>query len=272
MARAEAVTLPWRVSWPRLQPRAWLVRAAPTRRSLAVGLGMLAFALGGYMLARESSLFAISRIEVQGGSPEIDRQVDHALASLVGTPLVGLDGSAVLRKVDALPTVVRASYDRAFPHTLRLTVLPERAAAVLRRGPDSWLVSLRGRVIEHLGSGAEPGLPRVWVSARTPVRTGAELSGGGAAVAARAVGLAGPFGARVATASFTDGALVFHLRSGLEVLLGSGGDIRLKVAVAERTLAAVPSGSTFLDVSVPGRPVSGTGSPAIGTAKSSSGG
>jgi len=233
---------------------------------------MLAFALGGYMLARESSLFAISRIEVQGGSPEIDRQVDHALASLVGTPLVGLDGSAVLRKVDALPTVVRASYDRAFPHTLRLTVLPERAAAVLRRGPDSWLVSLRGRVIEHLGSGAEPGLPRVWVSARTPVRTGAELSGGGAAVAARAVGLAGPFGARVATASFTDGALVFHLRSGLEVLLGSGGDIRLKVAVAERTLAAVPSGSTFLDVSVPGRPVSGTGSPAIGTAKSSSGG
>jgi hypothetical protein len=34
--------------------------------------------------------------------------------------------------------------------------------------------------------------------------------------------------------------------------------------VAEQTLAAVPSGSTFLDVSVPGRPVSGTGSPAIG--------
>jgi hypothetical protein len=31
--------------------------------------------------------------------------------------------------------------------------------------------------------------------------------------------------------------LVFHLHSGLEVLLGTGGDVRLKVAVAERALA-----------------------------------
>jgi len=61
--------LPRRPSLPQLHPRAWLARFAPTRRSLAVGLGLLALALGGYLIARETSMFAIDRIEVKGASP-----------------------------------------------------------------------------------------------------------------------------------------------------------------------------------------------------------
>lgn len=263
MTRADAAALPWRIRRPQLELRARLVRLAPTRRSLAIGLGILAFALGGYMLARETPLFALGRIEVEGGPPQVARQVREALASIVGTPLVGLDGQAVLQRVDALPTVVRASYDRSFPHTLRITVVPERPAAVLRRGPDSWLVSANGRVMERLPSGASQSLPRIWVPGQTPVQLGARLATDGAALAARAVGLAGLFASRVGTVSYGDGALVFHLRSGLQLLLGTAGDIRLKVAVAARALALVPSGSTFLDVSVPGRAVSGTGVPAL---------
>jgi len=259
--RAAGVALPRRVRLPQVDPRAWLARLAPTRRSLAVGFGILAFALGAYLLARETSLFAIGRIEVSGGSPQVNRQVRLALAPLVGTSLVGLDGTDVLRRIEALPTVVRAGYDRAFPHTLRIAVVPERPSAVLRRGPASWLVSIRGRVMGHLPAAAAPGLPRIWVSGNTPVRLGQELATGGAAVAARAVGLAGSFAARVTTASYMHRVLVFHLRSGLELVLGNGRDVRLKVAVAARALALVPSGSTFLDVSVPGRPVSGTGLP-----------
>lgn len=234
---------------------------APTRRSLAVGLGVLVLALGGYLLARESSLFAIDRIEIDGASPVVAGEVRRALGSFVGRPLVGLDGSSVIRRVDALPTVVRASYDRSFPHTLRITVVPERPAAVLRRGPESWLVSTRGRVMERLPSPALPGLPRIWLATRTSVQTGAELTISGTGTAARAAGLAGSFAARVASVSDTDGALVFHLRSGLELLLGGGTDVRLKLAVAARVLAVLPPGSTFLDVSSPGRPVSGIGSP-----------
>jgi len=261
--------LPTRLSLPQVHPRAWLARFAPTRRSLAVGFSLLAVALGAYLLARETALFAIDRIEVRGGSPRVARQVQSALASLVGRPLVGLDGSAVLARVDALPTVVSASYDRSFPHTLRIRVVPERPAAVLRRGPDSWLVSRHGRVMERLPATAVPRLPRIWISTRTPVRTGTELTAAGAASAARAgaasaaraAGLAGAFAARVDSASVTNGTLVFHLRSGLALLLGDGGDIKLKVAVAARVLAILPTGSTFLDVSSPGRPVSGIGSP-----------
>jgi hypothetical protein len=234
-------------------------RFAPSRRSVAIGFSILACALGGYLLARETSLFAVTRIEVNGGSPQVAAQVRGALAPLLGTSLVGLDGTAVLRRVDALPTVVRSSYDRAFPHTLRISVVPERPAAVLRSGRDSWLVSVRGRVMERLPSPAASKLPRIWVGAGTPVRVGAELPVAQGGAAAHAVGFAGAFAARVTSASYGDGALVFHLRSGVELLLGDRGAIKLKVAVAARTLALLPAGSTFLDVSVPGRPVAGVG-------------
>ena len=272
MARAEAAILPWRPSWPHMRPRAWLARIVPTRRSLAVGLGIVAFALFAYMLARETPLFAIDRIEVQGGSPRVAGQVRHALASLVGKPLVGLDGSAVVRSVEALPTVVSATYDRGFPHTLRVTVVPEHPAAVLRSGANSWLVSIRGRIIEPLSSGADPSLPRVWTTAHAALPVGSILDAREARVAVRAAGLAGTLAPRLATVTYTQEALVFHLRSGLQLLMGAATDVKLKVAVAERALAFVPSGSTYLDVSVPGRAVSGTGSPLMAVPQGSTGG
>ena len=263
ITRAENFALPWRPSRPEIHLRARLVRFTPTRRSLALGLGVLAVAFGGYAIARETPLFSIDRIEVHGGSRQVGRQVHMALASVVGKPLVGLDGSAVLQKVDALPAVVSASYDRDFPHTLRIFVVPERPAAVLRRGPDSWLISARGRVMERLRSTALPKLPRVWITTHTAVTTGAELTAAGAATAAHAAGLAGALRARVNSVTYTGGTLVFHLRTGLELLLGDAGNIKLKVAVATRALTILPSGSTYLDVSIPGRPVSGYGSPLL---------
>jgi cell division protein FtsQ len=246
------------------------MRIVPTRRSLAVGLGIAAFALCAYLVARETPLFAIDRIEVQGGSPRVDSQVRHALGSFVGRPLVGLDGGAVMARVDALSTVVRASYDRAFPHTLRVTIVPERPAAVLRAGAASWLVSIRGRVMGSLPAQADSALPRVWVSGHAAIRAGAMLALARARVEVRTLGLAGSFAPRIATATYIAGSLVFHLRSGLELLLGPPRDVKLKVAVAARALAIVPSGSTFLDVSVPGRAVSGIGSPDLTTQQGSS--
>lgn len=243
-----------------MHPRAWLARIAPTRRSLAVGLGIVAFALFAYLLARETPLFAVDRIEVEGSSPRVAGQVRHALSSVLGSPLVGLDGSAVVRRAEALPTVVSAGYDRSFPHTLRVTVVPERPAAVLRSGASSWLVSIRGRIMGRLALRADPSLPRVWVPAHTAVLVGSTLGSATTRVAVRAAGLAGTLAPRIAVATYSGGRLVFRLRSGLQVMLGAPTDVKLKVAVAQRALTFVPSGSTYLDVSLAGRAVSGTGS------------
>jgi cell division protein FtsQ len=272
IARVDTLAPTLQNVWPGFHPRRWLARVAPTRRSFAIGLAILAFAFGGYLLARETSLFAIDTIQVQGGSGTVARQVREALAPFAGKPLVGLDGAEVIARIDALPTVVSARYDRDFPHTLRVAVVPERPAAVLRRGPDSWLVSTRGRVMERLASTAVPRLPRIWISTKTQVRTGGQVVGAGAAAVARAAGFAGAFAPRIVSASFTNGTLVFRLRSGVELLLGGASDVKLKLAVAERVLTMLPAGSTFLDVSIPGRPVSGTGSPSASTPRTSSGG
>ncbi len=225
-----------------------------------VGLGIVAVAVGAYAVARETSVLAIRAVDVHGGSPAVDAQVRQALAPLVGTSLVGLDGAAVVRRVEALPTVVRASYDRSFPHTLRVTVLPERPAAVLRSGSAAWLVSVRGRVVGRLAPLADPRLPRIWLPASGSIRAGAELGPDQGGVAAQAVGHAGSFAGSVRAAAYANGSLVFELRSGVELRLGDASHLQLKLAVATRMLPLLPAGSTYLDVGVPGRAVSGTAS------------
>jgi len=235
-------------------------RFLPSRRSLAIGLGLLALAGGAYLGARETSLFAVGRIEVRGGSPAVRAQVRRELAPLLGTSLVDLDGAALERHVESLPTVVSVAYDREFPHTLRVTVVPEIPVAVLHRGRQTWLVSARGRVVVHVPRGTYPLLPRIWVPWRTPVASGASLGAEQGGTAARALALVRRFPARIATATLSHGELVFRLRSGLEVRFGDPTDIRLKLAIARRALYLLPSGTTYLDVSVPERPVTGSNS------------
>jgi cell division protein FtsQ len=226
----------------------------PSPRSLAVGLGIVVLGGGAYAIARETSAFAVRHLDVVGGSPLLRARVRHALAPLRGTSLLALDGSALERRVEALPWVVSASYDRAFPHTLRVTIVPEQPVAVLHRGRDTWLVSGRARVLARIPRGTRPLLTRIWVPTSATVAVGtflAPLEGGTAA-------LVGPFPVRIATAALVHGELTLDLRSGVQFRFGAPTDVRLKLAIARRALRALPSGSTYLDVSVPERPVAGS--------------
>jgi cell division protein FtsQ len=202
-------------------------------------------------------MFAVRRIEITGAPPTVVRQVDRALAPLVGTSLVALDGAGLERRIDALPSVVAARYDRSFPHTLRVSVEPERGVAVLRSGNSAWLVSARARVIARSARAAWPTLPRIWLPAATQIVPGAFLAPSAGGSAARALGFARGFPARIRFASSSEAGVVFQLASGLELRLGDPADARLKLAVARRALPLLPSGTTYLDVSLPGRPVAG---------------
>ena len=259
-ATAPAKTRTRRPAARRQRSHIWLklARFAPSRHSLAIGLGIVAVAAGGYAIARETPLFAIHRIDVTGGTAAVDAKVARALEPFAGKSLVGLDGAAVLRRADSLPTIVSTTYDRAFPNTLRVTIVPERAVAVLRGGTAAWVVSARGRIMRAMGAHGAPLLPRIWLAKATTGRVGeiVPLELGRATVGALAS--AGALASRVASASLTDGTLVFHLRSGLELVLGSPMNVALKAAVAAKVLAALPSGTALLDVSLPDRPVTST--------------
>ena len=241
---------------PRRLPDA--LALVPSGRSLLVGFALLLAAGGAYLGARQSSLFAIDTIEVQGASPPLAARVRASLAPLEGTSLLALSGAEVERRVSALPETLSVRHDRAFPHTLRVVVRPERPVAVLRKDAQAWLVSARGRVIETLPPDVLPGLPRIWLPQAVDISLGETLStdDGGRAVAAVApvVGRGFPDRVRLVRASASELTLV--LRSGLELRLGDGSDLRLKLAIARRILTTIIAPG-YVDVSVPERPVTG---------------
>lgn len=256
-ARAAVVPLPAR-------PKLDLVRFAPSARSLLVAFGVLGLAVGSYAVARGTPLFAMERIEVVGAPPQVARHVQKALRPLRGESLVAFRGSRLQDRIAALPDVASAHYDRAFPHTLRVFVVPEQPLAVVRRGAESWLVSARGRVIAPLERGDRAALPRIWVSGTVDLRLGRPLADAGALLATRALRLREARRLPVRSALVEQGEVTFVLRNGLELLLGREQGLRLRLAVAGRILpqlAPPTSGGTpYLDVRVPERPVAGTDS------------
>ena len=234
-------------------------RVVPSGHSLVVAFAIIAAAAGLYAGGRYTSAFSIERVEVYGVEGSSAARVRRALAPLVGTSLLALRMGEVESRLARLPEVEAVTYDRAFPHTLHVDVRPERPAAVLRTGGDSWLVSARARVIRRLARGAAPTLPRVWVARTESVTPGETLDAetGGRAARALAVLLGSRLSLPVRTVNAPADELTFVLRSGVEIRFGSTADLPLKLAVARRALPFVSGRGTYLDVSVPERPVSG---------------
>lgn len=234
----------------------------PSARALAAAVVLAAAGVGAYAAARATWVFEIRAVEVHGASSATARDVRSALAPLLGSSLLGLDGGALVERAEALPAVAEARYDRAFPHTLVVVVSEEVPAAVLRRGARAWLVAASGRVLRTLPAGRPAPLPRVWVSKRVAVAPGRPVANRVAAGAVAAVAHLPPgFPARVRDVRTGAEELTFKLASGLELRLGDGGEVALKLAIAARILPtlAAPSagGPTYLDVSVVERPVAG---------------
>ena len=233
-------------------------RLVPSGQSLLLAFAVLAIAVGAWFGARETSVFAVRRFDVSGAPPAVARQVQARLQGELGTSLLKLDVARATADLNELSTVVSTSLDRAFPHTLRIVVVPERGVAVVRQGADAWLVSARGRVMTPMELGKKPNLPRIWVKRGIPIELGGTLGGD----LAPAIAAVAPLGSvrlpPVATVRTGPDELSLALRSGLLLRLGEPDNIRLKLAIAARIVPLLDPETVYLDVSVPDRPVSGT--------------
>ncbi|HKP19571.1 MAG TPA: FtsQ-type POTRA domain-containing protein [Gaiellaceae bacterium] len=222
----------------------------------AATLALVGVAVGGYVAARQTALLALNRVEVQGAPPGVASEVRKTLSAYVGQSLVRFDAAEAARKLSTLADVASARFDRAFPHTLKVRVRLERPVAVLRQGPDGWLVSASARVLQKLDR-PYPSLPRIWVPRSVDVSVNSTLGGLGAqGVAALAPLRPLKVAAEVREVRPGDGALTLVLGSGTELRLGNAGDLRLKLAIA-KTLLPLAVGARYVDVSVPERPVAG---------------
>ena len=236
--------------------RRWL----PSARILLAAIGALALACGAYAVALETSVFAVHKLVIAGGSARVQQELRDALAPELGRSLLRVNGGDIDSRVEPLPDLVGVTFDRQFPHTLKIRVTAERPVLLLRRAQDTWLVSARGRVMRRLKTPRLSSLPRAWVPKGTAVSVGEMLKPDDGGLAAAALAPLSPrtFPSGVRFVRSTGSELTFVLASGLEIRLGGLGDLRLKLAIARRILQRVQADSTtagYLDVSVPERPV-----------------
>ena len=197
--------------------------------------------------------------QVVGERDPLEGRAQHELTGVEHEHALGLDLDEARRAVEALPTVAAVRFDRAYPHTLRVNVTPERPVAVVRQGATSFLVSARGRVVAKVDRGARGALARIWVPKTVTLAPGQLVEGDLRTAVGAVAPIAGStFPARVTSVTVEEAALTLRLRSGLELRLGEPVDADLKLAVAARLLPLLQPGARYLDVSVPERPVAGT--------------
>jgi cell division protein FtsQ len=221
-----------------------------------LALVLVGSGFGAYFGARETGVFSLDRIDVDGAPGATADRIRAALHPYLGESLVRFNRGAAERRLASVPEVADAHFDRDFPHTLKVRVRLERPVAVLRRGSDAWLVSSSARVLAHLKR-PYPRLPRIWLPASADVSVNATLAGVGAmGVAAVAPLRTLRLNVPVRQVVAGEGELTLVLGSGTRLRLGDTGDLRLKLAIARKILP-LTHGALYVDVSVPERPVAG---------------
>ena len=211
-----------------------------------------------YVAARETPVFAVRAIEVEGARPAVARRVEIALRPLEGKSLLELRADEVTRLATALPSVAGITYDRAFPNTLHVRVVTEQPVAVVRRGVEAWLVSRRGRVLVRIAQGTHRTLPRIWLRQPLTLSAGGTLAvGGGADEVLMLDALRGTrLEKRISSVREVGRQWIYMLRGGVELRVGTRAELPVKLEVARRIRERTPVFG-YLDVSVPERPVSG---------------
>lgn len=253
-AASVVVPLPRGVVGARLD----LVRFVPSGRSLLVTFGAVVAIGLAYWVACSTPVFAVRDVQIDGAPPALDREVAAATRDLVGRSLVSIDAGEVEGTLRALPAVAGVSVDRAFPRTLVIRIAPERPVAVIRRGTSAWLATGAGKVIREIAVGTQRGMPRLWIRRGATIRVGGQIPAGlvpatHALAEARGAGIA----SRVKGVRTTGEELTLVLRHGTEIRLGRTADVGMKLVIARKVLALVDRSTSYIDVSVPQRPVAG---------------
>ena len=259
MARQPALAL--------ARPRGLPALGEPRRRAVALGACIVALLGLLYLGARETPVFALRTVEVEGAPANVRQAVLQSLEEIRGTSLVALDGDAVVGRLEALPSVQSVTYDRAFPHTLRLVVAPEQPVAVVNQASNLWIVSVRGRVIGQTSAAEAPDLPRIRYLPDAPLAAGQFVSDEGTKTVLAALAEAPRrMPLPIHSARLEDGEVTLVLAGAGEtrplLLLGEPVDVGTKLRVAARVLRKLGyeerDALAYLDVTLPDRPVAST--------------
>jgi cell division protein FtsQ len=225
------------------------------RRAIAAAI-LLILLYAGYMFwFRNLSWFAIDDVTISGATTS-EQQIKQAVELAAGdmTTLHIKDGE-LRDAVARFPTVASVRAGTSFPHTLHVTITERLPVAWVQADGRQTAVSADGCLLTG-ASFDRHGLPRIDGAAAH----GARLDEDAAAQAAILGATPRPLRDRVASSSWDDehGGVVVDVDGGPEIRFGDGSRAQDKWTAAVTVLSSSERGSpSYLDVSVPDRPVSG---------------
>ena len=239
-----------------LPPRLWRL---PLRTKLALGTSFAVIGLCGWLVLRDSALFAVNDVAIVGLSadamPAVSEQLVAAARSQTTTDFSAGDVRAAVASY-SLISGIRASTH--FPHGVTLYVGEELPVARIEVGGTGIAVAADGRVI----TGFSPRAHLATVhSGRLPL--GGRTRDRFVLTALRVLNAApAPLFSRIAAVTRANGALTIYLHHGPRLIFGDGALAHAKWDAAAAVLAARSSrGASYIDLVLPWRPSAQVGDP-----------
>ena len=225
------------------------------RRLIAVGIVLVALYAGYMFWFRNLSWFSIDKVTVDGATTS-QRQIQTAVEQVAGDmTTLHLKDDQLRAAVARFPTVATVKADTSFPHELHVTITERLPVAVANVGGRRVAVSGDGYLLTGLS----------FDSKQLPTLSGAEATGPrldehSAEQTAILGATPSPLRDRLQRSGWDEdhGGIVIQLRGAPELRFGDGSRAEDKWKAAVAVLSSEERGSpSYLDVSVPDRPVSG---------------
>jgi cell division protein FtsQ len=226
------------------------------RRRLVAIAAIAMILLAGYLVfLRNSSLFAIDEVEVSGVTANQERISAALVRAAEDMTTLHVRDDDLRKAVAGFPTVATLTTNTDFPHGLKIEVTERRPVAVAQIEGEQTPVSADGYLLTGLEFDPKE-LPSLDAGASEESRLGTE--GGAQAAILGAAPEELRLRLKEATWDLDRGGVVVDLDGAPELRFGEGDRASDKWQAVVTVLADSDLGSPgYVDVSVPGRPVSG---------------
>lgn len=224
-------------------------------RLIALVMLLIALLAAYWFWLRDSSLVAVTKVEVRGAT--VNRNAIQKSLERAGRQMTTLDvdQGKLIEALGAFPTVAAISTSTDFPHTLQVRIRERLPVAVATVEGEITGISADGYALIGLDVSSFD-LPTITAT----LASGGQVDDRGRAQASIIGATPGPLESGLISAVWEEiyGGVVVDLSGAPQLRFGDGNDGRAKWAAASVLLADPGLGSpTYIDVSAPGRPVSG---------------
>ncbi|MEI6626629.1 MAG: FtsQ-type POTRA domain-containing protein, partial [Thermoleophilia bacterium] len=221
------------------------------RRAAFVPIGVLGLlivggiGLVGFRGIEATGAFSVDRVQVNGAG-SIDGTVRKTAFATVGeTSKLSVNPAAVAVAIASLPRVKAAYVDRAFPNTLTIKVVPERAVAIAPTGSGRVVLAASGRVLGPV-TGGSMGLPVVAAAPSDLPGPGGTVSAPGV-IAELALASARSKSLHFAAIGYGHDGLVGRTTQWAEIRVGDGDQLGVKLKVARSVLRRAGQDVQYVD-------------------------